>query len=179
MGLAGNCQQYRLFITSWYSVPSMLHTPLYFHSDRRPEVAPKPSLAISPAPGIYFALSFLVFEFFYSEFSFAESKMTVLRVSALSLSKRSLAVCRPRLQFAARCTASVRPVSPPSVIRSAKQYSTAAPQTQRLAPKVERGASKLFDNADEAVADIKSGSTILSSGFGLCGVAGMVQTHLE
>ncbi|KEZ43428.1 Succinyl-CoA:3-ketoacid-coenzyme A transferase [Scedosporium apiospermum] len=32
------------------------------------------------------------------------------------------------------------------------------------------GASKVFDSADSAVADIKSGSTILSSGFGLCGV---------
>ncbi|KAF4215776.1 hypothetical protein CNMCM5878_007765 [Aspergillus fumigatiaffinis] len=42
---------------------------------------------------------------------------------------------------------------------------------QTLAPKIERGASKLFRNADEAVADLKSGSTILSSGFGLCGVA--------
>jgi hypothetical protein len=34
------------------------------------------------------------------------------------------------------------------------------------------GTSKLFSSADEAVADIKSGSTILSSGFGLNGVAG-------
>ncbi|KAJ4157034.1 hypothetical protein NW754_008676 [Fusarium falciforme] len=34
-----------------------------------------------------------------------------------------------------------------------------------------RGHSKLFDNADAAVADIKSGSTVLSAGFGLCGVA--------
>jgi len=41
-----------------------------------------------------------------------------------------------------------------------------------LAPIVERGASKLFKDADEAVADLKSGSVILSSGFGLCGVAG-------
>jgi 3-oxoacid CoA-transferase len=32
--------------------------------------------------------------------------------------------------------------------------------------------SKLFSSADEAVADIKSGSTVLSSGFGLNGVAG-------
>ncbi|KAF7712369.1 3-oxoacid CoA-transferase [Penicillium ucsense] len=40
-----------------------------------------------------------------------------------------------------------------------------------LAPKIERGGSKLFKDADSAVADIKSGSTILSSGFGLCGVA--------
>ncbi|KAH7152718.1 hypothetical protein EDB81DRAFT_868046 [Dactylonectria macrodidyma] len=31
--------------------------------------------------------------------------------------------------------------------------------------------SKLFADADAAVADIKSGSTVLSSGFGLCGVA--------
>lgn len=38
--------------------------------------------------------------------------------------------------------------------------------------KPQRGGSKLFKSADEAVADIKSGSTILSSGFGLCGVAG-------
>lgn len=41
-----------------------------------------------------------------------------------------------------------------------------------LTPTVSRGTSKLYRNADEAVADIKSGSTILSSGFGLCGTAG-------
>ncbi|KAK3313068.1 hypothetical protein B0H66DRAFT_385155 [Apodospora peruviana] len=38
-------------------------------------------------------------------------------------------------------------------------------------PTVNRGDSKLFESADDAVADIKSGSVILSSGFGLCGVA--------
>ncbi|KAJ4392435.1 hypothetical protein N0V85_007057 [Neurospora sp. IMI 360204] len=38
-------------------------------------------------------------------------------------------------------------------------------------PTVTRGESKLYANADDAVADIKSGSVILSSGFGLCGVA--------
>ncbi|KAL6354961.1 hypothetical protein LRP88_12319 [Fusarium phalaenopsidis] len=32
-------------------------------------------------------------------------------------------------------------------------------------------SAELFDNADAAVADIKSGSTVLSAGFGLCGVA--------
>lgn len=42
----------------------------------------------------------------------------------------------------------------------------------RSAKEVSKGSSKLFDSADDAVADIKSGSTILSSGFGLCGVAG-------
>jgi hypothetical protein len=36
----------------------------------------------------------------------------------------------------------------------------------RFLPKVERSGSKLYKDADAAVADIKSGSTILSSGFG-------------
>lgn len=40
------------------------------------------------------------------------------------------------------------------------------------APKIVRGQSKVFKNADEAVKDLKSGSTILSAGFGLCGTAG-------
>jgi 3-oxoacid CoA-transferase len=39
------------------------------------------------------------------------------------------------------------------------------------APAVDRSKSKLWDSADEAVADIQSGSTILSAGFGLCGIA--------
>ncbi|KAH6664039.1 succinyl-CoA:3-ketoacid-coenzyme A transferase 1 [Halenospora varia] len=37
--------------------------------------------------------------------------------------------------------------------------------------KPQRRASKLYKNADEAVADLKSGSMILSAGFGLCGTA--------
>jgi 3-oxoacid CoA-transferase len=65
----------------------------------------------------------------------------------------------------------VRPSQPFSKTTST-QYSTTAPLLS-LAPKVEHGGSKLFKDADAAVADIKSGSTILSSGFGLCGVAGM------
>jgi 3-oxoacid CoA-transferase len=43
----------------------------------------------------------------------------------------------------------------------------------RLSAKKKDDGSKLFATADLAVADVKSGSTILSSGFGLCGVAGM------
>ncbi|KAM0270389.1 hypothetical protein ACHAPA_003573 [Fusarium lateritium] len=50
-------------------------------------------------------------------------------------------------------------------IRAPRQFSTT-----RAALAV-RGQSKLFKDADAAVADIKSGSTLLSSGFGLCGVA--------
>lgn len=38
-------------------------------------------------------------------------------------------------------------------------------------PTITRGDSKLYKSADEAVADIQSGSVILSSGFGLCGIA--------
>jgi len=40
------------------------------------------------------------------------------------------------------------------------------------APKIVRGASKLFKDADAAVKDLKDGSVILSAGFGLCGTAG-------
>lgn len=39
------------------------------------------------------------------------------------------------------------------------------------APAKKRGGSKVFNSVDEAVADIKSGSTVLSAGFGLCGTA--------
>ncbi|KAL2186357.1 3-oxoacid CoA-transferase [Thermothelomyces heterothallicus CBS 203.75] len=47
------------------------------------------------------------------------------------------------------------------------------------APDVDRAASKVWKSADEAVADIKSGSVILSSGFGLCGVASTLITALR
>jgi 3-oxoacid CoA-transferase len=39
------------------------------------------------------------------------------------------------------------------------------------APVIDRAKSKLYKDADEAVADIQPGSTLLSAGFGLCGVA--------
>lgn len=39
------------------------------------------------------------------------------------------------------------------------------------APPKKRGGSKLFKDADDAVKDIKSGSIILSAGFGICGTA--------
>lgn len=51
--------------------------------------------------------------------------------------------------------------------------------SESTAPTPNRGASKLFPDADAAVADIKSGSTILSSGFGLCGVAETLITALH
>ncbi|CAG8898515.1 unnamed protein product [Penicillium egyptiacum] len=92
--------------------------------------------------------------------------MTALRISN-TLSRKALAACRPRLFLGVR--ASVRPFQPFSTSTSTR-YSITAP-LQSLAAKVERSSSKLYKDADGAVADIKSGSTILSSGFGLCGVA--------
>ncbi|KXT11445.1 hypothetical protein AC579_3298 [Pseudocercospora musae] len=44
-------------------------------------------------------------------------------------------------------------------------------EVKQKAPTKVRGQSKLFNSADEAVADIESGSTLLSAGFGLCGTA--------
>lgn len=50
---------------------------------------------------------------------------------------------------------------------------------QDTTPAPERGASKLWPSADAAVADIPSGSVLLSSGFGLCGVAETLITALH
>lgn len=62
-------------------------------------------------------------------------------------------------------TARLRSVDPP------------APPPQ--APSQDRAASKLYPDADAAVADIPSGSVLLSSGFGLCGVAETLITALH
>ena len=43
---------------------------------------------------------------------------------------------------------------------------------QELSVAGERGASKVFESADDAIADLKDGTVILSAGFGLSGVAG-------
>jgi hypothetical protein len=53
-------------------------------------------------------------------------------------------------------------------VRYATSYTHKSPEP----PAIDRSKSKLYGDADEAVADIKSGSVVLSSGFGLCGVAG-------
>jgi hypothetical protein len=65
--------------------------------------------------------------------------------------------------------------SKPAAAGYVRSYLTSSgPQRKEgsLAPKPVRGASKVYKDADEAVADIESGSTILSAGFGLCGTAG-------
>ncbi|KAH1299659.1 hypothetical protein V6Z96_002410 [Aspergillus fumigatus] len=97
--------------------------------------------------------------------------MATLRGSAIvSPMWRTHTVTRPRLHLGTCYKACARPGLLTTTIRYVR-YSTATPPQQTLAPKIERGVSKLFRDADEAVSDLKSGSTILSSGFGLCGVA--------
>ncbi|KAI3396072.1 hypothetical protein diail_489 [Diaporthe ilicicola] len=56
---------------------------------------------------------------------------------------------------------------------------SSAQESESKAPAPTRGASKLYPDADAAVADVKSGSVILSSGFGLCGVAETIITALH
>lgn len=52
-----------------------------------------------------------------------------------------------------------------------RSFSHSAGWRSVAVPGVDRGGSKLWESADEAVADVRSGSVLLSSGFGLCGVA--------
>ncbi|KAL2430670.1 Succinyl-CoA:3-ketoacid coenzyme A transferase 1, mitochondrial [Exophiala dermatitidis] len=52
-------------------------------------------------------------------------------------------------------------------------------QQQQSPPTIDRTRSKLFKDADEAVADLKSGSTIFSAGFGLCGTAETIITAIH
>ncbi|KAE8362493.1 hypothetical protein BDV27DRAFT_17969 [Aspergillus caelatus] len=96
--------------------------------------------------------------------------MATLRVSALPLSRRALSVARPWFQLKTSYRSSVPPLLRTNSKKTAR-YSTVTVEQPARMPTIDRAASKLFRNADEAVADLKSGSIILSSGFGLCGVA--------
>ncbi|KAF2757484.1 3-oxoacid CoA-transferase [Pseudovirgaria hyperparasitica] len=75
--------------------------------------------------------------------------------------------------FAARSSLTVHLTSFPSSRNYTQTTQRQFIQIESVAnaPSIDRSASKLFDSANAAVADIKSGSTILSAGFGLCGVA--------
>ncbi|RMY35460.1 hypothetical protein D0866_04590 [Hortaea werneckii] len=55
-----------------------------------------------------------------------------------------------------------------------RSFQTSTPSYREAtggAPAKIRGQQKVFQSVDEAVADVQSGSTILSAGFGLCGTA--------
>jgi 3-oxoacid CoA-transferase len=98
--------------------------------------------------------------------------MTTYHVSVMRFSRNMINISKQRQRDARRLT-SVRVLSNTSRTFSVKNsFTTTFHHTAKLAPKIERAGSKLFKDADEAVADLKSGTTLLSSGFGLCGVAG-------
>ncbi|KAI4618120.1 uncharacterized protein J4E87_008130 [Alternaria ethzedia] len=64
----------------------------------------------------------------------------------------------------------------PSQLRAARlpprwRFTGQLRSISQSAPMIDRSKSKLFKDADEAVADVQPGSTVLSAGFGLCGVA--------
>ncbi|KAL4812075.1 hypothetical protein BDW67DRAFT_193996 [Aspergillus spinulosporus] len=96
--------------------------------------------------------------------------MATLRIPALTLSRKATSVARAQLRFCAYQRTCGRLISSPITHVGYSTASTTIEKTTR-APRIDRAASKLFRSADDAVADIESGSTILSSGFGLCGVA--------
>ncbi|KAI9829315.1 MAG: hypothetical protein M1819_006378 [Sarea resinae] len=96
---------------------------------------------------------------------------SIRRISvSLASSRASLLVTSP-LYHPSRLAA----VSIKSRQYGARQFQTSSPRRSNpiasKAPKIDRAASKLFKDADAAVADLQSGSTILSAGFGLCGTA--------
>lgn len=132
----------------------------------------------------FFILSFLFFLFRIASALFPSvryvsdlGKMATAGVSATWLSAKTRPLCQPLGSLRFHYTLNMRPSVIVANIRC-MGYSTTKLEQHTVAPKNERGASKLFKDADEAVADIKSGSTILSSGFGLCGVAGTVPSGL-
>ncbi|ESZ98005.1 succinyl-CoA:3-ketoacid-coenzyme A transferase [Sclerotinia borealis F-4128] len=109
----------------------------------------------------------------------------------MSLSRRILTTTRLpglRVTSSIRCEWSPKPLARSRDIRHFQSYRRLleAPrnpykdeESDSKAPTIVRGASKVYKNADEAVADIKSGSTILSAGFGLCGTAETIIEALE
>lgn len=78
---------------------------------------------------------------------------------------RAATQCRRQWPASQTCLLRLKPVASNTPRRA---FTTT---TARLSANKKDG-SKVFATADLAVADIKSGSTVLSAGFGLCGVAG-------
>jgi hypothetical protein len=94
------------------------------------------------------------------------------RLPLASCHVRSLSIIAPSTRSRwSQAQAHVSRTTTRSFIKSTENAPKHA-EEPTLAPKPARGASKVFKSADEAVADIKSGSTVLSAGFGLCGTAG-------
>jgi hypothetical protein len=60
------------------------------------------------------------------------------------------------------------------VVRPLRRVTRPLQPASRIAPRLlattARGSNKIVDSAEEAVADIPSGSTVVVGGFGLCGI---------
>lgn len=104
-----------------------------------------------------------------------DAKMSIRRIPALCLSNSTRNVfLTSRSQFTPRRRSPSVPLARSFTSSDRKREQRANVGAIRdAAPKIVRGASKLYKDADAAVADLKSGSTILSAGFGLCGTAGI------
>lgn len=115
--------------------------------------------------------------------------MPSLLASAQPTSRQAAAaapLCLGRYNCLRRNNGTVALASSTTAISSRRLFSSSTARrsaelssSESKAPAPTRGGSKLFKDADAAVADIKSGSTILSSGFGLCGVAETIITALH
>lgn len=96
-------------------------------------------------------------------------------------SSSSAAICLAQARSRITQSSFLRPgIRPFTSTVPSRALSSSSPSTgAAAAPAPQRGASKLFATADDAVADIPSGSVLLSSGFGLCGVAETLITALH
>jgi len=95
--------------------------------------------------------------------------MATRRISTACLARKLGAVPRARPQPVPLRFQNVRQLRTSSILYEQKANIGVKRDS---AMKVTRGGSKVFKNADQAVADLENGSTILSAGFGLCGTAG-------
>ncbi|KAK4217441.1 mitochondrial succinyl-CoA:3-ketoacid coenzyme A transferase 1 [Rhypophila decipiens] len=100
----------------------------------------------------------------------ASTSRVIRQTAAPFLVVRQLAACSPRqLRGSVNARSRVCQHTSQRSFSYTRNWRSAAQDA--VGSNRRRGGSKLFASADEAVADIKSGSVILSSGFGLCGVA--------
>ncbi|KAK5136681.1 hypothetical protein LTR08_002334 [Meristemomyces frigidus] len=90
---------------------------------------------------------------------------------ACSIAPRLAGAPSIHIRFAQPSRAAWRVKQHTSQVRTFRVSSAFLREAPGGAPAKLRGQRKVFDSVDEAVADIKSGSILLSAGFGLCGTA--------
>ncbi|KAK0669907.1 putative succinyl-CoA:3-ketoacid-coenzyme A transferase [Cercophora samala] len=91
---------------------------------------------------------------------------------AVALSSRGSRAGQLQLSLRIKTTISTPQPNPTANCAQIRSLSYTRPWRREIpVSEPKRGDSKVWASADEAVADIKSGSVLLSAGFGLCGVA--------